>query len=85
MSLIASILAASLAHIAPVASTEAGANTPDNDKMICKKFPPPTGTRLRARKICATKQEWALQEQTRDTQMDNLQGRTGYQEQDGGP
>jgi len=85
MSLIASILAMSLAHIDPIASTETGAEKPDNDKMICKKFPPPTGTRLRARKICATKQEWASQEQNRDTQMDNLQGRTGYQEQEAGP
>jgi hypothetical protein len=52
--------------------------------MIFKKFPQPTDARLRVRKICAIKQEWALREQTRDTQMDNLKGRTGYQEYDAG-
>lgn len=31
--------------------------------FICKKMPPPAGTRLRARQICKTQAEWDLMEQ----------------------
>ncbi|MBB3764574.1 hypothetical protein [Sphingomicrobium lutaoense] len=33
---------------------------------VCKKMPPPVGTRLRARQICKTQAEWDMMEE--DTQ-----------------
>lgn len=80
MSILLSITALSMVHIAPVIPIADDEADSDKDKVICKRFPPPVGTRLRGRKICATAQEWKIQEEQRDTAMDNLQGRTGYEE-----
>ena len=49
------------------------------DQVVCKRFPPPVGSRLGARKVCATKREWAIQEMDQDTAMDNVQTRTSLQ------
>jgi len=80
MSILLSIAAAAMAQAAPAPATQVTSETDEKDKLICKRFPPPVGTRLRGRKICATAQEWKIQEEQRDTAMDNLQGRTGYEE-----
>jgi hypothetical protein len=43
------------------AATSQGAATADDsylDNVVCKVFPPPTGTRLGTRKICHTEREW---------------------------
>ena len=45
----------------------------DRNVMVCKKFPPPTGTRMRARQICKTKAEWDfLEDETYDA-VDRVQ------------
>ena len=76
------LLSAMLATMAPPVTLvkDEKADTADKDKLICKRFPPPAGTRLRGRKICATAQEWKIQEEQRETAMDNLQNRHGYSE-----
>lgn len=45
------------------------------DKVICKKFPPPTGTRLRPRQICKTQVEWDLIRHEEQDALDRVQGR----------
>ncbi len=40
------------------------------EKKVCKSIEPPTGTRMRARKICQTKAEWRLAEQTAQRNVD---------------
>ena len=80
MSLLFALSAAAMVQSVPAATTAVTPETDDKDKLICKRFPPPVGTRLRGRKICATAQEWKIQEEARETAMDRLQGRTGYEE-----
>lgn len=36
---------------------------PDKDKKVCRKGPPPTGSRLGGRRICRTKLEWTMSEE----------------------
>ncbi len=45
------------------------------DKVVCKKFPPPVGTRIRARTICKTQIEWDLNRQDEQDVLDRVQGR----------
>lgn len=75
MSMILSVMLASMA----LGDAPAAAKENDAQKVICKKFPPKVGSRLGARKVCATKQEWARQRLEQDTVMDNLQNRTQLQ------
>ncbi|MEE9434224.1 MAG: hypothetical protein V3V15_08305 [Sphingorhabdus sp.] len=44
-------------------------------KKICKKFPPPTGTRFGPRKVCRTKAQWDTEQSEKDKEMDRMQGR----------
>lgn len=61
------------AAAAAAAKMRAEAGQDDRNAMVCKKFPPPTGTRLRARQVCKTKAEWDLmQKDTYDT-LDRVQ------------
>ncbi|MCJ8190925.1 hypothetical protein [Sphingomicrobium aestuariivivum] len=44
---------------AAAAAAEATADARGDNAYVCRKFPPPTGTRLgRDRQICKTQQEW---------------------------
>lgn len=45
------------------------------DKVVCKKFPPPTGTRVRARTICKTQVEWNLIRHEEQDALERVQGR----------
>ena len=45
------------APAAQQASSSAPAGSKAND-VVCKKFPPPVGTRIGSRKICKTQAEW---------------------------
>ncbi len=46
-------------------------------KVVCKKFPPPTGTRMRARKICKTLAEWTQTRHDEREAIEDLQRRNG--------
>ena len=60
---------------APIPAATTSDQTSDLDTIICKKFPPPTGTRLGSRTICDTKRHWQeLQEQSRQ-ELEKLQNR----------
>jgi Flp pilus assembly protein CpaB len=43
---------------APTAQGDAPASTSSLDQVVCKKMPPPTGTRLGSRRVCQTEREW---------------------------
>ena len=47
------VLAAASTPVADVSDIDKGEN-----KTVCKRFPPPVGTRLGERKICKSKAEW---------------------------
>ncbi len=59
------------------AAPEAAAKLSIIDKVVCKKFPPPTGTRMRARTICKTQVEWNLMRQEEQNALERVQGRNG--------
>jgi hypothetical protein len=79
MSLILSVMLVSMAPTQATSTTEEEKKS-ELDQVVCKRFPPPVGTRLGARKVCATKREWAIQELDQDSAMDKFQNRTSYQE-----
>ncbi|NNC48407.1 MAG: hypothetical protein HKO13_08275 [Sphingomonas sp.] len=57
---------------------EAGKN--DRNVMICKKFPPPTGTRAaRKRQVCKSKAEWDMLDKDRYDTLDRVQRDTRAQ------
>lgn len=62
------------ASIAPGPETTVAAM----DKVVCKKFPPPTGTRLRPRQICKTQVEWDLIRHEEWDALDRVQSRKPY-------
>lgn len=43
------------------------------NKVVCRKFPPPPGTRLGARRICKTNAEWDLLELDQFQALDQVQ------------
>ncbi len=59
------------------AAPESAAKVSIIDKVVCKKFPPPTGTRMRARTICKTQVEWNLIRQEEQNALERVQGRHG--------
>lgn len=54
-------------------SEKAGDEKSDGNKMICKSFPPPSGTRLGARRVCQTRAEWKIEKQENKTALDRQQ------------
>ena len=42
-----------------VVSATSGNPVPDQNKLVCHSSSPVTGTRLNAKKICATRREWS--------------------------
>lgn len=54
ISILIALAAAASQPATDVAEVDQGQNT-----KVCKRFPPPVGTRLGERKICKTKGEWA--------------------------
>jgi hypothetical protein len=63
------LLAAADAPPAPLPN-EAGEGA---NKVTCKRFPPPVGTRLGERKICKTQAEWKAERQDTRELMDRIQ------------
>jgi hypothetical protein len=64
----------------PVGTTPAPAGTSvdqasDLDTVICKNLPPPTGTRLGARRICDTKRRWLAVQQSSQDDLTKLRTR----------
>ena len=56
------------------------AGSADRNVMVCKKFPPPTGTRAaRKRQICKTKAEWEQMDKDRYDTLDRVQRDTRAQ------
>jgi len=52
-------------------------DAPNLDQVECRELPPPTGTRLGARRICQTKRQWlALQADSQKT-LNDMQRRGG--------
>ena len=51
-----------------------------HSKKICKKFPPPTGTRFGPRKVCRTQAQWDTEREEKDKEMDRMQGRWSRQD-----
>ena len=57
------------------AAPQPAAKTSYLDKVVCKKFPPPVGTRLGERKICKTQADWDMIRQQEYEALDRVQGR----------
>ncbi|APG62193.1 hypothetical protein LPB140_04530 [Sphingorhabdus lutea] len=51
----------------------------DPNEIVCKKFPPPVGTRVKGRKICKSKAQWADDEREIQQDLDRRQTRMGHQ------
>ena len=47
--------------------------TSDLDTVVCKKFAPPTGTRLGSRTICDTKRHWQQLQQQSQQELQKMQ------------
>jgi hypothetical protein len=64
-------------------SAAADAGSPSLDEVVCKNFPPPTGTRIGIRRVCKTQRQWLAYEdalnRARILQIDtqNNMGTTG--------
>lgn len=48
------------------------------DKVVCKKFPPPLGSRIGPRQVCKTQSEWDLIRQEEQDALDRVQSRKGF-------
>ncbi len=66
---------------APVSQTtnktyqDAEVDMGDPKTTVCKKFPPPIGSRIGARRICMTRAEWKTQREEILRTMDGIQNR----------
>ena len=69
---LAPCIMAAQAPTAPAAAVEKKRTTNAHD-IVCKKFPPPVGTRLGKRKICKTNAEWQMMEQEIFDALDHVQ------------
>jgi hypothetical protein len=65
------ILAAGLMAV-PAQAAPATADQPDPMKKICKKEPPPIGSRLGATRICGTAAEWEARERASNDMGDHI-------------
>lgn len=56
-------------------SADAGETNAAN-RIVCRRFPPPTGTRIGPRRVCKTQHEWdIIDQETRDV-MENVGNRS---------
>ena len=81
MSLILSLALASAApaEIIPVKAEKAETAKEKRNKIICKRQPPPAGTRLGGKKVCATQAEWDLARKENEEALRRA-SQKGYQE-----
>ena len=73
-----SVLNTSAAPTAPAAapataSQDDGVTDADLDKIVCRRQPPPTGTRLGARNVCLTVRQWRIVEEDSQKALTNQQ------------
>jgi hypothetical protein len=61
----------------PPDTASAGTNPSDPNEIICKTMAPPTGTRLGARRECATRHEWQVQELEAQRETEKMQNTPG--------
>jgi hypothetical protein len=73
--LIAAAPAAQTAQSAAPAKTAKTAKV-DPNQVICKKFPPPVGTRVGSRQICKTQAEWDMIDRNQEEVMEEVQNRS---------
>jgi hypothetical protein len=62
----------------PGGNTQAQSAQEAENKIVCKKLPPPTGSRIGPRKICKTVADWRRQAQNADDVTTEIQRRKGY-------
>ena len=58
---------------APVAAGTSSDQASDLDTVICKKYPPPTGSHLGAKTVCDTKRHWQASQATSQEDLSKLQ------------
>ena len=88
MRVLSTIFAAGVAPLliaaqTPVQGQQNGAPVTANsvtslDRIVCKNFPPPTGSRLRARQICKTVEQWTQTRHDEREAIEDLQRRNGF-------
>ena len=61
-----------------VANNQAQPAQEGENKIVCKKLPPPIGSRIGPRKICKTVANWRRQAQDADDATGEIQRRRGY-------
>ena len=57
----------------PTAASKDDATEADLDKMVCRRQPPATGTRLGARNVCLTVRQWRIVEEDSQKALNNQQ------------
>lgn len=77
-----------LASPAPAAQTsvaeeEAGETNPVNE-IVCRRVPPPTGTRIGPRRICKTQHQWDLIEDESRNMIEDIGNRSRVGNEGGG-
>jgi hypothetical protein len=70
------VLATLLAADAPATTAEAAPPAPEEAKMICRRIAE-IGSRVRAQRICKTKQEWATEREENRRMIDRAQTQRG--------
>ncbi len=63
-------------------SATSGNPVPDQNKLICRSSAPVTGSRLNAKKICATRREWSQFHNDSQGALSYVQVHTFYQSKD---
>jgi hypothetical protein len=70
------VLAALLAADAPANAAQAAPVDPEASKLICRRIPE-IGSRVRATRVCKTKQEWAFEREENRRMIDRAQTQRG--------
>jgi hypothetical protein len=65
-----------LAADAPATAAQAEQAPPEEPKMICRRIPE-LGSRVRAQRVCKTKQEWAFEREQNRQMIDRAQTNRG--------
>jgi hypothetical protein len=70
------VLSMLLAADAPANAAQAEQAPPEESKMICRRIPE-IGSRVRAQRVCKTKQEWAFEREENRRMIDRAQTQRG--------
>ncbi|MDE1940312.1 MAG: hypothetical protein KGI68_14925 [Alphaproteobacteria bacterium] len=58
---------------APATRTAAQDQTSALDQVVCKRLPPPTGTRLGGKTVCQTRKQWLELEQNSQDMLEKVE------------